>query len=303
MRSVDLNLLPVFEAAYEERSLSKAAIRLSITQSAVSHALARLRVLFRDELFVRHARGVTPTSTAEAIYARTQPALGLVREAVTETRGFDPVTSGRHFGVAIPHPLGPMIAVRLLDRLGKAAPGVSVSFNTQSRPTGLGQALREGRVDASIDWLPADGEHFRHETLFRDSLVVAARKGHPVLRGRATPKALREHAFVRLRPRMDAGRLLDAMGDLQELGLRHELEVSEILEIFMVTATSDLLGLIPASMAQMGRSRLGLQIVTGAPRSGEVPVRLMWHEGRDRDPGHRFLRKLLQEVTREVVKG
>ena len=63
-RSVDLNLLPVFEAVYEERSLSRAAIRLAMTQSAVSHALVRLRALFRDELFIRQARGVLPTPAA-----------------------------------------------------------------------------------------------------------------------------------------------------------------------------------------------------------------------------------------------
>ena len=220
MRSVDLNLLPVFEAAYEERSLSRAALRLAVTQSAVSHALARLRVLFKDELFVRHARGVTPTPTADAIYEKTRPALGLVREAVTQSRGFDPASSERQFFVAIPHPLGPMIAVRLLDGLRKAAPGVRVGFNTQSRPANLEQGLREGRVDAAIDWLPAAGEHFREEVVFRDNVVIAARKGHPILRGRITLKALREQAFVRLRPRGEENRLPDSGAQLQSLGLR-----------------------------------------------------------------------------------
>ena len=86
LRGIDLNLLPVFEAAYEEGSLSKAAHRLSVTQPAVSHALSRLRVAFRDELFVRHSRGVRPTQVADAIYARLGGALALVREAVTESR-------------------------------------------------------------------------------------------------------------------------------------------------------------------------------------------------------------------------
>ena len=69
-RSIDLNLLPVFEAAYEEQSLSHAAVRLAMTQSAVSHALARLRAVFRDELFVRRARGVLPTPVADRIHAK-----------------------------------------------------------------------------------------------------------------------------------------------------------------------------------------------------------------------------------------
>ena len=70
LRAIDLNLLPVFEAAYEERSLSKAAVRLAMTQPAVSHALSRLRTAFRDDLFIRHPRGMTPTPAADAIYGR-----------------------------------------------------------------------------------------------------------------------------------------------------------------------------------------------------------------------------------------
>src|SRR5262245_8178313 len=126
LRSVDLNLLPVFEAAYEERSLSRAAARLAMTQSAVSHALTRLRALFEDELFVRQARGVAPTPVADQIYARLRGALSSVRDSVTETRGFDPTTSERSFFIAIPHPLGPLIAVDLHDRLARAAPGLRV---------------------------------------------------------------------------------------------------------------------------------------------------------------------------------
>jgi len=82
LRSVDLNLLPVFEAAYEERSLSRAATRLAMTQSAVSHALSRLRVVFRDELFVRQTRGVVATPVADLIYAKLRGALGSVRQSV-----------------------------------------------------------------------------------------------------------------------------------------------------------------------------------------------------------------------------
>src|SRR5262252_8368411 len=111
LRSVDLNLLPIFEAAYEERSLSKAAARLAMTQPAVSHALARLRATFRDDLFTRHSRGMTPTPVADAIYRRLGDALGLVRASIGETRGFEPASSERHFVIAVPHPLGPLLAL------------------------------------------------------------------------------------------------------------------------------------------------------------------------------------------------
>src|SRR4029450_12207038 len=160
LRSVDLNLLPVFEAAYEERSLSRAAARLAMTQSAVSHALTRLRAMFDDDLFVRHARGVTPTPVAEQIYTRLRDALSSVREPVTESRGFDPATSRRNFFVAIPHPLGPLMAVDLRRRLAREAPGLHVEFSTRSRPIELEKGLREGRFDVALDWLPPAGKHF-----------------------------------------------------------------------------------------------------------------------------------------------
>jgi len=97
LRSVDLNLIPVFEAVYEECSLSRAATRLAMTQPAVSRAMSRLRTTFREELFTRHSRGVTPTPAADAVYTKLTGAMKQVREAVNESRGFDPATSSAPF--------------------------------------------------------------------------------------------------------------------------------------------------------------------------------------------------------------
>src|SRR4029453_2413557 len=104
-----------------------AANRLAMTQSAVSHALSRLRTVFRDELFVRQPRGVVPTPVADLIYSKLRGALGSVRQSVAERRGFDPKTSERSFFIGMSHPLGPMIAVRVLERLARAAPRVEVA--------------------------------------------------------------------------------------------------------------------------------------------------------------------------------
>src|SRR6185295_14873130 len=94
---------------------------------------------------------------------------------------FDPKTSARKFFVSIAHPLGPMIAVRLLERLARAAPGLEVAFSTRSRPIELELALREGRVDAAVDWLPFAKHDFFELTLFHDVVVAAARQAHPAL--------------------------------------------------------------------------------------------------------------------------
>lgn len=302
LRSVDLNLLPVFEAAYEERSLSRAAARLAMTQSAVSHALTRLRALFRDELFVRQARGVLPTAAADRIYDKLHRALGLVGEAVTDRRGFDPKSSERHFFVAIPHPLGPMIVLKLHDRLAQLAPRVQADASTRSRPIELERALREGRVDAAIDWLPVGDGQFNESVLFQDALVAVARHGHPALRQPPSPQVLKEGAFVTLRPRVEGENPLAGIREWQRLKLTYALEVSEILEIFMVASRSELFGLIPRSMEAVARETFGLRALGWAPKCPSVPIRLVWHASRDNDPAHAFLRGQLGLVVKEVVR-
>jgi len=302
IRSVDLNLLPVFEAVYEEQSLSRAAVRLAMTQSAVSHAVTRLRAMFSDELFVRRSRGVAPTPTAEAIYAKLHDALGSMREAVAERRGFVARTSERKFFLAVTHPLGPMIVLRLLERLAIAAPNISISASTRSRPIDLDRALRDGRIDAAIDWIEPQGDQFKSTVLFEDVMVAVARKDHAALRRPASMKTLREGSFVALRPRVEGEHPVAGLREWQRLNLRVTMEVSEILEVFMVTSQSDLFGLIPRSMEKIARSALGLRPLGIGPKSASVPIKLIWHAHRDAEPGQAFLRKELGSAARKIVE-
>jgi DNA-binding transcriptional LysR family regulator len=301
LRGVDLNLLPVFEAAYEERNLSRAARRLAMTQSAVSHALSRLRSVFRDELFVRQPWGVSPTPIAETIYAKLRGPLASVRESIAETRGFDPKTSGRRFVVGISHPLGPMIAVRLRERLAHAAPGVEIAFSTRSRPIELERAMREGRVDAAVDWLVPERGQFHDVTLFADAVVAVARKGHPALRRTRSTSDLKKGAFVSLRPRVEGEHPVAGLREWQRLELNFVLEVSEILEIFMVAGQSDLFGLIPRSMLKFADEFFGLRPLRAGPGKSSVPIKLVWHASRQADPAHAFLRKQVQLASDDVV--
>jgi DNA-binding transcriptional LysR family regulator len=303
LRSVDLNLLPVFEAAYEERSLSRAAERLAMTQSAVSHAMTRLRGLFRDQLFIRQSRGVAPTPLADVVYAKLRGALGSVRESVTEMQGFDPRTSQREFFVAIPHPLGPFIAVRLRERLAHGAPQVRVTFSTRSRPVDLERGLREGRVDAAVDWLPQTGDQFREAVAFDDGLMVMARHGHSALRQRSFRSVLESSEFVRLRPRVEGDHPVPALRQWQRLNLTVALDVSEYIEVLMVAGQSELLALAPRSMEKLARATFDLRALPSTPKTQSIPIKLIWHRGHDADPAHVFLRKHLLACAKQVVVG
>jgi DNA-binding transcriptional LysR family regulator len=303
LRSIDLNLLPMFEAAYEERSLTRAAQRLAMTQPALSHALSRLRHAFRDELFIRHAKGVTPTPMADALYAKLRSALGSVREAVAESRGFDPATSSRRFSVAVPHPLGPLIALRLLERLEQSAPRITVAFNTRSLPVDLDRQLRDGTVDAVIDWVERREPHVRASPLFEDRIVAMARKGHPWADRALTFAHLASARFVSLRPRSDAEVALAGIREWRQLLGRTALEVSELLEVLLVVSASDMLGILPASLAGIARGHFDVRALKVKPATSSVPIRLFWHERREKDPAHAFLRRQIADVTGQVLRG
>lgn len=303
LRAIDLNLLPVFEATYEEGSISRAAIRLAMTQPAASHALARLRAAVRDDLFVRHSHGVTPTAAADALYARISEAMKLVRAAVDESRGFDAKTSTRHFVVAIPHPLGSMLALALLERLRASAPGVTVGFSTRSRPVDLERRLWEGRFDLTVDWLPAKREGMSEEKLAADELVVVARRGHPATRQRGTFRALaQKYQFVMLRPRVELDEQSpEIAAEWERLRPRVALRVSHYLEVLAVANRSDLLGLVPSSLAKAASRMIGIQTVpTAAPAIG-FAVRIIWRASRGPDAAHRFLREQVRAAVKDVI--
>lgn len=126
LRSVDLNLLTVFDAVYAEANLSRAARRLAMTQPAVSNALVRLRGLTRDRLFVRAARGVTPTPLAHRLADPVRRALELVREGLEGVRAFDPLTSRRSFTLASAFGIEALVGAAVLNWARREAPGVNL---------------------------------------------------------------------------------------------------------------------------------------------------------------------------------
>jgi LysR family transcriptional regulator, transcriptional activator for leuABCD operon len=301
LRGIDLNLLPVFEAAYEEPTLSSAAERLAMTQSAVSHSLTRLRAVFNDELFVRSGRGVVRTPTADAIYARVHGALSTVRESISETRGFDPKTSTRSFFISVSHPLGPLMAVRLREQLQVAAPGIKVSFTTRSRPIELDQALRDGRVDAAVDWLLPGRGQFKETALFEDAMVAVARRGHPAIQKVRMVTELNTLEFVSLRPRVEGESPVPGIQEWLRLKPNIVLEVSELLEVLMVASQSDLVGLIPRSMLKLARDTLELRSLPVAGTSKTIPIRLVWAANKDSDAAQVFIRKQIGLASRGVA--
>jgi len=292
LRSLDLNLLTVFEAIYELGTVSGAAERLALSQSATSHALSRLREACKDDLFVRTRRGLSPTPVAKGMYPAIKRALEALRASLAEASGFDPARSQRHFRVSIPHPLGPFYALDL-KAAAAIAPGLLLTFDTVSWPIGLEDHLRDGVVDIAIDWLPIELDPFVNKKIFDDRLALLARGDHPSVNAGVTIEDLRNAEFVAPHRRRDIEYLPQALREFYKLGLPEALRVSELLEIPAVVACTDLVGIFPSSMGPLLERRLGLRVLAIPLKLPPLPIYMIWHKARRNDAAHRWLRDLV----------
>jgi len=302
-RHFDLNLLLTFEAIYETRSITKAAGRLGVTQSAVSHALNRLRRSLFDDLFVRQGSALKPTVAATALYPSFREALDSVRGAVSRKAVFDPKRSHRSFRIAIPHIAGPFIGLRLEKRVAADAPGVELRFDTRTLPIGLLLEMEEGRVDVAVDWFSIADGRFVQQQLFEDRMLLLARKNHPRIGGGPTVSQIEAERFVIPSGRAVAWVEPAAIHSVRKLisqrGWNVAFQVSELLEVPLVVAATDLLGIVPMSIAATLLSTNLLQAFPLPVKQAAFPVTLSWHAGRRHDPAHIWLRGLVRHEVRK----
>ena len=307
LRSLDLNLLTVFEAIYEADTVSGAADRLALSQSAASHALARLRDVCKDDLFVRANQVLSPTAVAREMYPAIKQALDALRATLAEASGFDPGTSQRRFRISIPHPMGPFYALDLQAVVAGVAPGVSLAFDTTTRPVSLEDSLRDGIVDIAIDWLPVELDPFVNTKLFDDRFVLMARRDHPSVTGVVTIEALRKASFVSLHPRREIDHLppplREGYREFQKQGITPQFLVSELFEIPTLVAGTDLLGPALSSMTGFLEKRLGLQVLAIPLELPSVSIYMVWHEARRHDTGHRWLREVVVQELGRFAQG
>jgi DNA-binding transcriptional LysR family regulator len=303
LRSLDLNLLTVFEAIYELDTVSAAANRLALSQSATSHALSRLREVCGDDLFVRARQGLSPTPVAREMYPAIKRALDALRATLGEASGFDAGTSQRRFRVSVPHPIGPFYALHLRGAVATAAPGVTLTFNTTSMPVDLEENLRDGATDIAIDWLAAGLDPFVNQKVFDDQLMLLVRDGHPSIKANITLDDLRKAEFVAPHRRRGIEHLPSALREFYKLDLPEAVRVNELLEIPTVVANTDLVGIFPSSMGPLIRKPLGLKTMALPIDLPEVPIYMVWHETRRHDAAHRWLRGVVVQELARFVQG
>lgn len=292
LASVDLNLLRLFDAVYRHGSVSRAAEQLNLTQPAASQGVRRLRTLLQDPLFTRSARGVQPTPRADRLADPVRRALATLELALSESDAFDPTRSSRTFHLHMSDIGESRFLPPLMAALRRCAPGVRVEARPWPREE-LSAALHAGRVDLAFGFLPmlADTQHAR---LLEDRYVILLRADHPFLAkprsGRALLSALDTLEFVAVRSHADTRRILE----LLQIEGRLRLVTEHFMVLPAIVRATDLVALVPLDIARgFGE---GLAIVQPPFPLREFTVSLHWSRRYEVDPGHRWLRGVVQEI-------
>jgi len=296
--ATNLNLFVAFDALVTEHSVSRAARRVGITQSAMSNSLRHLRGLFGDPLFLRTSHGVVPTPRARELAAPVREALRLLEQTLGP-RVFDPAASTRTFVLIASDYVEFVLLPRLLARTGRDAPGVRI----QTLPWGLHQVpeeLAHGSADLMIGFYDKVPAHHREAPLFEERYACIVRKGHPVVRDRLTLRTYTslKHIMVSQTAGATSGidRALAALGRSREVGLR----VSHFLNVPPLVASTDLVAALSRRVAEPFARMLPLRVFEPPLKLRTSRIGMVWHDSLHDDPAHRWLRDVIAEVSAEV---
>jgi DNA-binding transcriptional LysR family regulator len=295
----DLNLLPVFVTLMEERNVTRAADRLGITQPALSNALARLRLVMRDPLFVRERYGMQPTQMALELAPVIAAALATIDDVVLGQQDFDPLKAELLLTIAPNSYVEFVLMPAIVARLREAAPGIKLRLTPYGNDlveTGVmsgATAMVLGRI---VD--PPDNLVVQH--LMDEGLACVVRGDHPDIGDSMSREQYERLKHVNVIPH---GRLrVGLFQALEQRGLRRDVAVSvtHFLAAPEMIAVTDYCATLPTLICSHLAGDARLKIVPAPVDLGKFPVDLAWHVRHRNDPAHRWLRSLIIDVAGEM---
>ncbi len=312
--SLDLNLLRVFDALTDERSVTRAGSRLGLTPSAVSHALNRLRYLLKDDLFVRGSKGMQPTARATEIAPGLRQGLLQLQRALA-TAEFVAALTERQFTVICGDYVSTVLLPGVMARLRAEAPLCELKI----RPSGshIVEDLDSGRADLALGGFGRIPERFARELLFSDTMVWTLRAGHPAADRPLTLDGLvglqhlivapgeddsaidgvvADHGLERQVLRDDSGAFAEALA-ARRLRRRICLTVPNGLAAPTIIADSDIAALLPRRIALAYADRYGLRLFTPPYPSPPFEIAALWHKTLGDQPALAWLRSLFQDTA------
>lgn len=294
---MDLNLLVAFDALAREGSVTRAAARVGLGQSAMSHALGRLRAVFDDELFVRTPTGMKPTPRGAALVEPVRAALARIEAIVAPREAFDPTTAEREFSVGLPDSTEVLLVPRLVAYLRAVAPGVRLLIRNVDRIRIL-QDLDDGRVDLGIGLFEEGAAHHKRRLLHRDNYLCVF---NPALVGVEPPISLED--YVRL-PHVLTSLVESAHGvvdvALAKLGLSRTIALTSprFTAVPFVVREAPVIATMHSRVARFFAGSMGLAVSPAPVELPDFAISMIWHASYDDDPANRWLRETILTLRR-----
>lgn len=297
---LDLRLLEAFEAIYVEKSLTNAALKLSMTQPAVSQALTKMRAHFGDPLFVRTAGGMEPTPRAKELFLSIGVILREARVSLVARPVFDPATSGREFVIATTDLGAAAILPRLIDAVRERSPGTRIlSVNSDAHE--LNEELGAGDINLAIGNYPDLQSGIYCQGLYQENYVLLAH------RARAGGITLEE--FCRSRHVLVTAGSGHFHGEVEKrlrALIRPEYvvaTVSSFLVAPLVARDNDLLVIVPQRVASIFAAMMSLEELPLPIDLPAYPITQYWHARYHNDPGTVWMRRLVYELYSQNGPG
>ena len=295
IRSVDLNLLVVFDAMYQHRQVTKAGEALKLSQPAMSAALSRLRTLFNDPLFVRTGTEMAPTPKAQTWSVSIRHVVSTMETDLRLPTHFEPQHSQRSFTLVTPDIAEVNFLPRLLAELAHKAPHINLKTWAMPRQA-ASQALASGTADMAIGYFPdLQTAGFFQQKLITSAHVCVVRKKHPTIGDKITLTQFMQASHAVVKP---DGREHVFEKFLQQKGIQRRVvvELSHFMSLLPIVESSNLVATVPRDLADFFVSHGDVRYVDTPMKSPTIQVHLFWHERFQKDPAHIWLRQVIHRL-------
>lgn len=298
---LDLNLLVVLQTVHAERSVTRAAARLNLTQSALSHSLRRLREVLDEPLFLRRGSSLVPTPFTQSLIGPLEAALRNVQSALNTASTFDPAHDTRRFLVAMDERMEAFILPGLALRILGSGPGIALHSIRQDHAN-LEESLLTGRIDAAVSAAPLRNAGLRRKLITTDSLVVLASQHHPTAKGEAL--TIDQYlACDHLAVVNDKSYTSDEDNVLSRAGYTRSIrmQVQRYVGAMNIVASSELLVTAPRHYAMVVNRHVRNSMFAFPIANEPVEFYLYWNAQMESDQGIAWLKTELEHCFRSSV--
>ena len=294
----DLNLLVVFDALMAERHVTRASERVGLSQPATSNALARLRKLTQDELFIRTGGTFQPTPVAIALAAQIQPALQQIDAALAQTKPFDPAKSDRVFALGMSDYTAFLLLPDLLKTMKAKAPNITVQVRTGERHSLL-KLLDEGKVDVVCGVFPEKIPWHNSQKLFKETFVCVCRQGHPQMSDGISMQQYIEADHLLVSMAGDRSGRIDHLLHQQGLSRHVAVSVPHFLVAPFILAQTDLIATLAKRVAESFAQMQSLKVLPSPINLAGFSISMRWHQSSQNQPDQVWLRSQIDQVSQK----